>query len=402
MRRPASVLGLKTMGLGLGLVLWIIGPFVFLAVVMRTDLSGELVAREQPTVAVSESQGGAVEMVGVAMVWEAPVELYAPAWEGVVQRVDVAAGAEVGNGDPLVTVSGLTRLMAATGQPFYRPLGLNARGADARALNEWLAALGLPHGTGDTVTQTTLRGVREVASRVGVDVAKGAEVASEPAAEVAFDPAWVVFSPRDRFMVGSVDLAVGAPAPAAGSAFVTARPVLSSAVVVDADTAKERASQAEMAEQGGGDAGGGDDAGGPGAGGGPAAPDALPAGMPVPVSRAVFVDEAAEVPLALGEDRMTVTPEGLGALVQVVEPGAVAKELMSRSVKVDGGLQVPATAVVVGEDGSFCVVDSDQRPHPIEVTDSGGGSVSFLVVGGGVASGTRVLDRPPPSVGCAR
>ena len=37
---------------------------------------------EQPTVAVSESQGGAVEMVGVAMVWEAPVELYAPNWEG--------------------------------------------------------------------------------------------------------------------------------------------------------------------------------------------------------------------------------------------------------------------------------------------------------------------------------
>jgi hypothetical protein len=318
--------------------------------------------------------------------------LFAPGWEGVVQRVDVAPGAEVGNGDPVVTVSGLTRLLAASGEPFWRPLGLNASGDDARALNEWLGALGLPHGSGATVTSATVRGVREVASRVGVDFPGGAAV--------EFDPTWVVFAPRDRMTVASVELTVGAPAPAPGAAFVTAKPALTAAVAVDAETAKRATEGGEAPEAEGGaepDEGG---TGGAAAAG--SAPVALPEGTPVPVSRAVFVDEEAEVSLALAEDRMTFTPEALAALSLVVEPGARAMRLVSRSVPVAGELQVPATAVVVGEDGTFCVVDTSRRAYPVEVTDTGGGSISFLSDGGAVSSGTRVLDRPPPSVGCGR
>ena len=110
MKRHSSTLRLRTvglaLGLGVGLLLWIAGPFAVLAVVMEADLSDELVA---------ESRGGAAEVVGVAMAWEAPVQLFAPAWDGVVQRVHVAPGAEVANGAQLVTVNGLTRLLAASG-----------------------------------------------------------------------------------------------------------------------------------------------------------------------------------------------------------------------------------------------------------------------------------------------
>jgi hypothetical protein len=377
------------LGLGVGLVLWIVGPFVVLALVMEADLSDELVEEEQPTVVVSESRGGAVTMVGVAMGWEAPVELFAPAWEGVVQRVEVVPGVEVGNGDPVVTVSGLTRLLAASGEPFWRPLGLNATGDDARALNEWLTAIGLPHGSGATVTSATVRGVREVASRVGVDVPVGAVV--------EFDPAWVVFAPRERFTVGSVDLRVGAPAPAPGSAFVTAQPALTAAVAVDAETA-QRATEESEAPQ----AGGGEDTGGGDAAAQESAPALLPEGTPVPGSRAVFLDEATEEPLALAEDRMTFTPEALAVLSRAVEPGERAMRLVSRSVPVEGELQVPATALAVGGDGTFCVVDTSERAYPVEVTDTGGGSISFLSDSGEVSSGTRVLDRPPPSVACSR
>jgi hypothetical protein len=379
-------------GLGVGLLLWIAGPFAVLAVVMQADLSDELVVDEQPTVVVSESLGGAVTMMGVAMRWEAPVQLFAPAWEGVVQRVDVAPGAEVGNGDPVVTVSGLTRLLAASGEPFFRPLGLNASGDDARALNEWLTALGLPHGSGATVTSATVRGVREVASRVGVDVAAGAAV--------EFDPTWVVFAPRERFTVGSVDLRVGAPAPAPGAVFVTAQPALTAAVAVDAETAQRATEGSETPGAEGGTEP--DDGGADGAAPQESPPDALPEGIPVPASRAVFVDEEAEVPLALAEDRMTFTPEALAALSQVVEPGERARRLVSRSVPVAGELQVPATAVAVGADGTFCVVDTSRRAYPVDVTDRGGGSISFLTDGGELSSGKRVLDRPPPSVACSR
>jgi hypothetical protein len=378
--------------LGIGLLLWIAGPFGALAVVMQTDLSDELVAEEQPSVVVSESRGGAVEILGVAMAWEAPVQLFAPAWEGVVQRVDVAPDAELGNGDPVVTVSGLTRLLAASGEPFWRPLGLNATGDDARALNEWLGALGLPHGSGATVTSATVRGIREVASRVGLDVPSGAAV--------EFDPTWVVFAPRERFTVGSVDLQVGAPAPAAGTAFVMTQPALTAAIAVDAETA-QRAT--EGGETPGAEGGAEADNGGPeGAAASEARPAALPDGTPVPVSRAVFVDEEAEVSLALAEDRMTFTPEALAALSLVVEPGARAIRAVSRSVPVEGELQVPATAVAVGEDGTFCVVDTNRRAYPVEVTDTGGGSISFLTDNSEVSSGTRVLDPPPPAVACGR
>ena len=393
MKHHSSTLRLRTvglaLGLGVGLLLWIAGPFAVLAVVMRVDLSDELVADEQPTVLVTESRGGTAEVAGVAMAWEAPVQLFAPAWDGVVQRVHVAPGAEVANGAPLVTVNGLTRLLAASGEPFWRPLGLDAKGDDAGALNEWLTALGLPHGSGATVTAGTVRGVREVASRVGVDV---------PAdAPVEFDPAWVVFAPRERFTIGSLELRVGAPAPTPGSVFGTARPALSAAIVVDAETAQRATESAEAQEA----EGNGDD----GAAGvsPPTAPlAALPEATPVPASRAVFIDQDAEEPLALAEDRTTFTPEALAALSRVVEPGTRAMQLVSRPLPVEGELQAPATAVAVGADGTFCLVDTTLRAHPIEMTDRGGGSISFLSDSDKLSSGTRVLDRPPASVACSR
>jgi len=393
LKRHSSTLRLRTvglaLGLGVGLLLWIAGPFAVLAVVMDADLSDELVADEQPTVLVAESRGGSAEVVGVAMAWEAPVQLFAPAWDGVVQRVHVAPGAEVANGAQLVTVNGLTRVLAASGEPFWRPLGLDAKGDDARALNEWLTALGLPHGPGATVTATTVRGVREVASRVGVDV---------PAdAPVEFDPAWVVFAPRERFTIGSLDLRVGAPAPAPGSVFVTAQPALSAAVMVDAETAQRTTEGAEAQE-----VEGGDDDGAAGANPPTAPPAALPEGTPVPASRAVFIDQGAEEPLALAEDRTTFTPEALAALSLVVEPGERAMQLVSRPVPVEGELQVPATAVAVGADGTFCLVDTTRRAHPVKRTDRGGGSISFLSDSDSLSSGTRVLDRPPASDDCRR
>jgi hypothetical protein len=46
----------------------------------RADLSDELVAEEQSMVVVSESRGGAVEMMGVTG-WEAPVKVVEPVLE---------------------------------------------------------------------------------------------------------------------------------------------------------------------------------------------------------------------------------------------------------------------------------------------------------------------------------
>jgi peptidoglycan hydrolase-like protein with peptidoglycan-binding domain len=191
-------------------------------------LIGLLLAREQlddlgleavplvETVQITELD----ERTGVAaeFTWVDGPMLYAPAWSGLVGRVDMATGGTVRSGDVVATVDGLVRMAVATPQPFYRSLGLGDEGPDVGWLRQVLIDLGYLQrsaGREGSVDDLMVAAVRSLSRDLGVT----------PAAD-AFDPAWFVWLPADPFAVAAVDLIAGAPAPAAGIPIAGSRPQL--------------------------------------------------------------------------------------------------------------------------------------------------------------------------------
>ena len=112
--------------------------------------------------------------------------------------------------------------------PFYRPLAVGDTGPDAAELNALLAAQGLEHTPGDRVTRATLGGVRSFATSLGLP-------ATSPLR--AFDPAWIVYLSSAQVDVRSVDLVIGAPAPAPGTVIAELDERLASASLVSAGEA---------------------------------------------------------------------------------------------------------------------------------------------------------------------
>ncbi len=278
--------------------------------------------------------------VTLEAVWgEAPV-VVAPQWFGTVTAVEVAAGDVVVSGDRVVKVDGVWRVAVATPEPLWRRLSRRDRGPDVTMLQGWLGEAGFYEGEADGVFGRGLQGaVKAWAESLGVVKPDG-----------SFDPSWVVWLPAGSFAVSEVTVAVGSPAPSAGSPVLRGVTPLVEASLRDQNNRR-------------------------------------------------FVEEGRWV-LAVGDVEVgvvdgQVTAEGLVTLAGVLDPeepltsGRVRRAL---PVKV---LEVPATAVVANGEGATCVfVPDGSGGFKVRSVTLAGGRVSRVDVAEGLTEGDEVLVNP--------
>jgi hypothetical protein len=158
--------------------------------------------------------------VAAALTWTTGPTLHAPAWSGVVGRVEVSPGTLLQSGDAVAVIDGVTRLAIHSDLPFHRALALNSRGPDVAALHAILAELGhlgrIPTDA-TRANQTTVSAIRALATDLGVVGTVN-----------AFDPGWFVWLPEATLDVATIELTAGAVAPSSGSAIAMGAPELAS------------------------------------------------------------------------------------------------------------------------------------------------------------------------------
>lgn len=156
--------------------------------------------------------------------WSTTSLLLAPLWTGLVTDVRLRKGDTLVEGDVIATIDGIARRGAVFEAPLFRPLGIDARGDDVAALQEYLARLGyltdpVEPGRFDHATRD---GVRRFAASIGVT----------GTAQSVFDPGWVVWMREPAVVVGDVALEAATVAPAPGAVVAVAPPTLSDARLV--------------------------------------------------------------------------------------------------------------------------------------------------------------------------
>lgn len=220
MRRSVAVLAVA--------VAMAVGPALFLVWLrVRTeDRMQALQPMPAPVVvAVEETEIANAQAVTLRLEWGDAQILPAPQWTGVVTEVAAHPGNSLKTGDRVVTIDGIDRISAHTPMPFWRPLEFGDRGPDVAQLWDLLSELGFV-AAGDeqpsSLDWAMVLGVQELADSLGV----GSRVQ-------AFDPAWVVWLPTDRFFVRGVNVRVGDPAPALGEAIATGPDPLIDVVLTD-------------------------------------------------------------------------------------------------------------------------------------------------------------------------
>lgn len=156
----------------------------------------------------------------VELVLEAGVALQAPAWTGLVQSISPRAGDTIRSGDLFSVVSGVPRIALHTEAPMYRALRVGDRGTDVGQLQSALAGLGYKVdaelGRYGTETRET---VRSIMTYLGAPSVR------------EFDPGLIVWLPATEIAIASIELVVGAPAPAAGAAIAKSQPVVASSTI---------------------------------------------------------------------------------------------------------------------------------------------------------------------------
>ncbi|WP_230671610.1 hypothetical protein [Rathayibacter sp. Leaf248] len=300
----------------LGLLVWVALPVAGYLKLNESTRAASLAPAVDVWAPVQASTVPTRRTIGVVVGRAPVVELYAPAWSGLVEATDVGSGTVLHEGDVLATVGGIDRIAVTSERPFGRELHRDDEGSDVASLNALLSRRGLVAPDSDEFTARTLASVRSLAKELGVPQSGTVE---------SFDPAWVVFLPLPDVRVAASALHVGAPAPAAGEVIVTSRPRLSSALLDAVGTS----------EAGEGDEG--------------------------TVQTAVTAGEGERLEvggreLPLAPDRLGVEVSGWDALDGMIDPARSRIDAVLVAEPVPGTWIVPGAAVGIDETGASCLV----------------------------------------------
>lgn len=215
-----------TLALVAGAVLWISLPLAIFGLLTERSGAIELAPVANVWVSPEPNSDSTATLVGLALTWEAASPLVAPAWSGLVQKIEVAPGSVLKSGDPVVVIDGVTRIAFHSNVPFSQRLRLGSKGPEVVQLRQFLQSRGLASSASSTYDKALAALVARYAVEIGAQ-------ATATAAE--FDPGWIVFLPVDQIIVDSLKFTLAAPASAPGEQIVTAAPELTTATLVQQD-----------------------------------------------------------------------------------------------------------------------------------------------------------------------
>lgn len=246
----------------------------------------------------------------VAELTEGP-ELSATGLAGTVTEVSMTEGGPVTAGQVLYRVGGVPVVAYGGETVLYRPLSSGTRGEDValaqRLLNQLVDGSNLE--TDGVFGATTVDAVR----------AFERTWTSQPSG--TFQPEWFSYLPTEEFLVASVEIRLGLPAPAAGEPVAVGSTTLSAA-------------QLSSATDG-------------------------------PAGNYEFLVQGESIPVELGADGtwiITDIPAATTLALAQATPGEDRVSLSGRTRLVDGepGLAVPASAVITDAGGGTCVAVADR------------------------------------------
>jgi hypothetical protein len=314
---------------------------------------------------VRANDNGSIRDVELVLTWRSPAALVAPDWTGLVQGVTAEPGGLLSSGDVVARVAGVDRVACASAYPMEGMVASKDKGQNVEVLQQCLTLFGYELSADKgAYGKATERAVEEWSRATGAPSQRG----------TVFEAAWLVYLPEDSYPLASVDLQVGAPAPAAGTPMATAKPSLSRAVVASADGSYESGALDEAGEAAG------------------------PAREVTP-EELVTAEEGeslliGSVTLVLADGRTEVAPDSLAVLSAEVVGNAVSVSASLRRAGGVGEFLVPAAAVVAIGDGATCVLRVDGTAlEPVAVKVLGEASGNSIVTGA-LSQGERVRIAP--------
>lgn len=334
--------------------MWILAPLAAIVALLVIANQQTLTGPLAPVwVTAHASTDAAITPVDLAISRAAPESLYSPAWDGIVQSVDVTLDTPVRDGDSLFRVAGVERLAARTKQPFYRVIGPGDTGSDVGDLNAFLARRGLPHDLGTAAESQTEAGIRKLASQIGA------------AGATAFDPSWLVYLPADDYRVVKLSLAVGEVAPPTGTVIATGTQQISSVTTVtqgsiETDTGDSTSTPLD-----------------------PSVVDSQAISVPAGVTL-----EFGGKTIPLATDRKTLPPAGI-QIVQALAPASsqIVQASLVRPAG-EGDIVVPSATIIAAPNGDTCVAaQAGSHFRRVTVVTEGNGQT---IVRGSVKAGDRV------------
>lgn len=337
--------------LTLGALVWIAAPVAGLAWISIQNQNAVFVEEEPAWVPVQEATEIVSQTVDLGFAWRQPDELLAPAWAGTVQQVFIKQGDQMSSGTPVVQIDGVTRLAWNTPGVFYRPLGRGDVGEDVVWLKSILSARGFAQTQTTAVDAAALRGLRGLADSLGV---------RDSARVVAFDPAWLVYLPREPLDVAELSITAAAPAPAAGTPIATSALTLDGAALLQQGLATDPQQESESAPT-------------------PSDLERLIASGGVAARAGEELRYAGEV-LVLDETRQRLDAESVATLSTQVPSGSTGLIVQLNEEPQGTWWYVPAAALSLSGRSSLCVGRGDGHRN-VQVTVIATGSAGTIVDG---------------------
>lgn len=349
-----------------GVVLWAVAPLFIAAWAILSISHTELFPAKSVWVHPDPGAGDIDRPVGIQLHWSEPAEVFAPSWLGLVQKVHTQAGATIESGQVVVKVDGIDRIAFASTLPFARSLSLGNEGTDVRSLNSLLQLRGLPFSDSDRFTWDTRLGVRALAEELGVPSTVDRN---------QFDPAWVVYLPSPEFVVSTVTLQVGTPAPAAGTAIVTSTRTLSFATLVALGDIPPSAEESTVSE--------------------------TPLATQSAAEEETLVVGTAELPLDADRDR--IAADVVSQLQGLVQPLAPFTRGVLRQTVPPDHYRIPVSAIISEKNGLMCVLKALETDEEGSVLRHEAVDITVVSSSGGVAwvtgdvNALDLIDAGPPA-----
>lgn len=304
---------------------------------LATDSSPVLIAPAERTI-TDEAP------VALLLTLEPGLALYGPPWSGVVATL--RPGESLVSGDRVAIVGGIARIALSTPDPFHRSLRSGDSGPDVAQLNRALVALGYLDEEpvpADEFWWPTTQAVRAFAADLGFARPDG-----------VFDPSWVVWLPKEPFVLAEWALEPGAQAPAPGSA-IGREPVRVAAATVAPTNQGESL--------------------------------ALDAGLD-------WVVEIEGLILPVDAATRALPAEAAAQLSPLVKADQERMTGRLRRAQPLAGFAVPSTAIQLGSDGRLCAWLSEGAAYRAVTVDVTGARAGVTNIAGGLQPGARVLANP--------